>query len=897
MVLTKIHLKRTAAALLAIPVLLLSVPANLSVDARVNGTANFSRNYTLTSNGGADVVAIAMAQVGKNGGELGYAAEEWCADFVSDCAILADEQAAIPTNAACRNMKKAVLDAGGDVVAASAAQPGDLVFYGSESSNHHVEIVYDQPGSTLSSLSTIGGNSGNSNNALSMVKLHPSQSGMSPFVVVRPNYSGNHNWEMVDDLRIDENNWTYPIYPLSSENTPVYNFGGSVASGHYISPGDDCGLGEVYRDNDTGVLYVHVDYPAGSKREDRYYARLDAFPDFGQPAPRWELVMDLRIDENNWTYPMYPISSENTPVYVFGINTPVSGHYISPGDDCGLGEVYRDTETGILYVHVDYPAGSRREDSYYARLDAFPALGHDASGNFEEAVGGTKTIHVGGWAQDEDDTSQPVDVHLYIDGKAGEGGRCIRVIKGGQDRGDGTYTGFSDTFVIDVPAGKHMLYAYAINLDGTGGNNALIGEKEITISDPENLGDEFDAQIINMYSQKYVFASDSDNNVAQISADVKGVTVNKVTWHFSRQDDGSYRIMSYHNERYIDAYGAEDTNGVNIWTYQYDPYSQASKWYIIKNGAGYVLRPSYSATRVMDVTGASTENRANVQLHEINDSAAQIFDIHKLDGDTEKPVIKEVTISNVTLEGYRVTAVVSDNVGVKRVQVPTWTEWNPDDNNQDDLIWHDAVQVDYNTWVCDISIHDHYNEHAKYISDVYAYDYSENDAMNRQVVEVGLFNLTVDPNDGSVMDTETKKASNKAVVYSPKLIYQGANWWDIRFAAASRKGYTLTGYYTKKSGGVKVYNADGSCVNEGTYFKDNNYQRAEDLTVYAQWEQILGDVNGDNTVSVQDVVMFQKWLLAKKGAKLTVPENADLDKDGVVDVYDIALLKRRILSK
>jgi hypothetical protein len=301
----------------------------------------------------------------------------------------------------------------------------------------------------------------------------------------------------------------------------------------------------------------------------------------------------------------------------------------------------------------------------------------------------------------------------------------------------------------------------------------------------------------------------------------------------------------------------------------------------------------------MDVTGASKENDANIQLHESNDSAAQIFDIHKLDGDTEKPVIYEVKISDVTLEGYRVTITVGDNVGVKRVQVPTWTEahWQTEEQAQDDLIWHDAVQVDYNTWVCDISIHDHYNERGKYISDVYAFDFNENAAMNRQVIEVGMFNLTINPNGGSVVDTETQKASTKALVYSPKLIYQGANWCDIQFADGKRKGYTLTGYYTKKSGGVKVYNADGKCTNEGTYFKDDCYQLTKDLTVYAQWEQILGDVNGDNTVSVQDVVMFQKWLLAKKGAKLTVPENADLNKDGVVDVYDIALLKRRILSK
>lgn len=67
--------------------------------ARINGTGNFSRSYTLTGDGATDIVNVARAQIGKNGGQLGYASdpnnpysgEEWCADFVSDCAILAGD--------------------------------------------------------------------------------------------------------------------------------------------------------------------------------------------------------------------------------------------------------------------------------------------------------------------------------------------------------------------------------------------------------------------------------------------------------------------------------------------------------------------------------------------------------------------------------------------------------------------------------------------------------------------------------------------------------------------------------------------------------------------------------------------------------------------------------------
>lgn len=57
-----------------------------------------------------------------------------------------------------------------------------------------------------------------------------------------------------------------------------------------------------------------------------------------------------------------------------------------------------------------------------------------------------------------------------------------------------------------------------------------------------------------------------------------------------------------------------------------------------------------------------------------------------------------------------------------------------------------------------------------------------------------------------------------------------------------------------------------------------------------------GDVNADNAVSTADIVMLQKWLL-NTGEKLTSSANADLDQNGEIDVFDLALLKRQLLKK
>ena len=93
------------------------------------------------------------------------------------------------------------------------------------------------------------------------------------------------------------------------------------------------------------------------------------------------------------------------------------------------------------------------------------------------------------------------------------------------------------------------------------------------------------------------------------------------------------------------------------------------------------------------------------------------------------------------------------------------------------------------------------------------------------------YKLTLNPNSGTF-----ENGTTKAKTLSPNLFYGGGNWWDISKYPASRKGYILDGWYDKASGGEKVYQADGSCV-DGTYWKNKKYQYEGDLTVYAHWKR------------------------------------------------------------
>ena len=59
-------------------------------------------------------------------------------------------------------------------------------------------------------------------------------------------------------------------------------------------------------------------------------------------------------------------------------------------------------------------------------------------------------------------------------------------------------------------------------------------------------------------------------------------------------------------------------------------------------------------------------------------------------------------------------------------------------------------------------------------------------------------------------------------------------------------------------------------------------------------EPVIGDVNRDDAVDVADVIALQKYLLGFPEA--ISPDTSDLDGDGMIDIFDLGLLKRALLA-
>lgn len=62
-------------------------------------------------------------------------------------------------------------------------------------------------------------------------------------------------------------------------------------------------------------------------------------------------------------------------------------------------------------------------------------------------------------------------------------------------------------------------------------------------------------------------------------------------------------------------------------------------------------------------------------------------------------------------------------------------------------------------------------------------------------------------------------------------------------------------------------------------------------------DKTSGDVNNDGKFNITDIVLLQKWLLAVPDAELANWKAADLCEDRILNVFDLCMMKRELISK
>jgi len=102
-------------------------------------------------------------------------------------------------------------------------------------------------------------------------------------------------------------------------------------------------------------------------------------------------------------------------------------------------------------------------------------------------------------------------------------------------------------------------------------------------------------------------------------------------------------------------------------------------------------------------------------------------------GDTTGPVMKDAAVYDVGPTGYTVSVRVTDESGVKKVQFPTWTHANEQDDIQPDWANNAAAAgvKSGDTYTYRVRISDHKNEHGWYNTHIYAWDNHGNQSVHR----------------------------------------------------------------------------------------------------------------------------------------------------------------------
>lgn len=178
-------------------------------------------------------------------------------------------------------------------------------------------------------------------------------------------------------------------------------------------------------------------------------------------------------------------------------------------------------------------------------------------------------------------------------------------------------------------------------------------------------------------------------------------------------------------------------------------------------------------------------------------------------GDTEPPTLSNRTVYNVTSEGFDVSVVSTDDVGVDRVVVKAWT-------NDNDVVEGNATR-NGDTYTYHVSISDHGNARGTYYVNMWTYDAAGNYRYFNSPREV------VVPEPDPIL---TFNANGGTAEFTTKQAERGAAYGAL--PEAWMNGYVFDGWYTDAVGGDRV---SSSTV----------YTAAGHTTLYAHWIPVAAD--------------------------------------------------------
>lgn len=482
--------------------------------------------------------------------------------------------------------------------------------------------------------------------------------------------------------------------------------------------------------------------------------------------------------------------------------------------------------------------------------------------------------------------------------------------------GNGNYSGSSYVRSCGIKW-DNTINKYS-NMFGKYGFSYLLSSPDITnpVDKPTDnyvdIGTDFYASITHIASWNHLTVESNDN--VDICSDTN---FDNQYWKFYRQYDGSYKIVSAKNDKCLDVAGGSSQDGANIGVYSSND-TDAQRWYIYKCKNGYQFKPKCSNC-VMEMNAWNFYQGVNLVCGTKDNSDAEIFAINFRDfndiADTTLNYSQNngvVTFSWITAKGASKCNIKIYNGNSATGEDAPINLWNVQ-NNQTSINLGEgtftAVLQTYN------AIHDYHLCKPITIS-----TYVRNFVPVKTLYNFGhkyeLFDTPVSwetakkvcENKGghlAVITSQSEQNTINELISSGKLTYYNIGATNInninewQWVTNEKMIYTNWAVGEPNNvGNIERYLSVFNTENYLGQWNDTTNSSTSGISngFICEYENILGDINSDGKISVNDVTELQMYISQSKDFSDEQKMLADYNQNGIIDVLDVTDIQQLIAN-
>lgn len=420
---------------------------------------------------------------------------------------------------------------------------------------------------------------------------------------------------------------------------------------------------------------------------------------------------------------------------------------------------------------------------------------------------------------------------------------------------------------------------------------------------------------------------------------------NAQKWIIKESGDGKYfNIVSAKNGLYLDVDGGIAENCRNIRTYSYNN-TNAQKWKFVAFGnsigrtlsnGDYHIVTVLDESKGLDVYGGYKENGTNVDIYSNLQDESQVFTV-TYKGNGYYSIINKYSNKSLdcqngnTVSGTNVQTYEYDNVDQKQ-----WIIKESGDGQSFNIISKNSglyldVKSGDSANYSNVQVHIGNNTNAQKWKFV-AYNNPKNSsikdgnyhivsklnknfgldvagALDDDAINVRLYNNIYDSNqvfnvvylnDGYYKITNVK--TGKSLDVASASAYKGANLQQYTYKDVNQQKWIIEDSGDNKNYYISSKNAGLYLTSESTDIENgtNVFLTINDYSDRQQWVFTLSNLNGDidldNSVTVADATLLQKYVVGI--ATLTDDQKllADCNGDGAIDVRDATYIQKTIVK-